>query len=334
MQSAMNFTGKTPGLGRAAGPPRRPVPSYNSPAMSAPSHRITPSRLAAGLLAAGLLSASLGAALASAAPSPAAAPQPDQAPPAQAQKKGREVLGTIKGTIFGAGRKPRVGLLVQLYSRVQEGLLRVTGTDEKGEYAFQDLPPGFYDIEVDGGPGGVQKKSRIEVRPPFRNIVDFEIPPGDRTGAGPAGAGDLPRGLKRGPGTQPSVPDGLVPDGGGARPMAAVRGRFLDQQKRPIPEVSVTFVALEGDATFQAFSGDDGGFSIPAVPAGRYRVLVASPGHVSLDLKAVEVSAGDGLNLSLSLVDHPLNFKGRDASPPREEPRPLPAETPATAPSS
>lgn len=247
----------------------------------------------------------------------------------------------IKGTIFGAGRKPRAGLLVQLYSKVQGGLLRVTGTNEKGEYAFQDLPPGLYDIEVDGGAGGVQKKSRIEVRPPFRNIVDFEIPSRNRARAGPAGAvagpagtGDLPRGLKPRPESPPPVEAGPAPEGGEDTPMAAVRGRFLDQQKRPIPEVSVTFVSLAGGATYQAFSGDDGGFSIPAVPAGRYRVLVASPGHVSLHLKAVEVSARDGLNLSLSLVDHPLNFKGRDGSAPREEPRPLPAETPATGSSS
>jgi hypothetical protein len=262
----------------------------------------------------------------------AAAPQTDPALPAAAEKKGREVLGTIKGTVFGAGRKPQPGLMVQLSSRDQGGLLRVTGTNERGEYAFQDLPPGFYDIQVEGGAAGAQRKSRIEVRPPFRNIVDFEILQGARTGAGPAGAGGLPPGLKSGPGSPPPDRADAAPGGGEARLMVAVRGRFLDQQKRPVPEVSVAFVALEGSATYQAFSGDDGGFSIPSVPAGRYRVLVASPGHLPLDLKAVQVSARDGLNLSLSLVDHPLDFKGRDTAPPREEPRALPPGAPPPPP--
>jgi hypothetical protein len=57
-------------------------------------------------------------------------------------------------------------------------------------------------------------------------------------------------------------------------------------------------------------------------------VLVASPGYVSIDLKSVGVSAAKGLSLSLSLVDYPLNFKGRteDRLPP-EEPLPAPSES-------
>lgn len=325
MQSAMNLTRTCPGPGRAAGPPSRPVPSYNSSVVRDRSLLSSPYPTVVCLLAAALACGVC--------PGAAAAPQTDPSQPAPAEKKGREVLGTIKGTVFGAGRKPQPGLIVQLSTRDQGGLLRVTGTNEKGEYAFQDLPPGFYDIQVEGGAAGLQRKSRIEVRPPFRNIVDFEILQGDRTGLGPAGAGGLPPGLKSGPGSPP-VPADAPPGGGEARPMVAVRGRFLDQQKRPIPEVSVTLVSLEGSATYQAFSGDDGDFSIPSVPAGRYRVLVASPGHVPLDLKAVEVSARVGLNLSLSLVDHPLNFKGREANPPREEPHALPPGAPPTAPAS
>jgi hypothetical protein len=87
-------------------------------------------------------------------------------------------------------------------------------------------------------------------------------------------------------------------------------------------------LALDGKGTFQTFSGVDGTFSLPAVPPGRYRVLVTSPGYVSIDLKAVDVSPASGLNRSLSLVDYPLNFKGRteDRLPP-EEPLLAPSES-------
>src|SRR5262249_25412456 len=105
-----------------------------------------------------------------------------------------------------------------------------------------------------------------------------------------------------------------------------VRGTFVDAQKRPLAEISIMLLPLEGKGSFQAFSSVDGTFSLAAVPPGGYRVLVKAPGYVSIDLKEVPVSPGTGLNLSLSLVDSPLSFKGRaeDRLPP-EEPARLPA---------
>jgi hypothetical protein len=115
--------------------------------------------------------------------------------------------------------------------------------------------------------------------------------------------------------------------------VVVVRGTLLDQEKQPVAEVSVTFAALDGRGIHQAFSGADGSFSLPGVPPGRYRVVVSSPGYVGLDLKDIDVPAGSGLNLQLSLVDYPLSFKGRsDGELPREEPRPAPAPAPSSTP--
>ncbi len=242
-------------------------------------------------------------------PAPATAEQEKPKPenPKDADK-GRGVFGRIKGTVYSTARKPLAGLLVQLSAKDDSGSLRVTGTDEKGEYVFRDLPAGVYEIEVGANGYRAQKKGRIEVRPPFQNIVDFELPTLDA---------DRPAG----PMASAIAGQAALEAG----PMAPVRGTFLDQERRPIPEVSVTFVSLAGRGAYQAFSGEDGTFGIASIPAGRYRVLVASPGHVALDLKSVEISAATGLNLSLSLVDYPLNFKGgEDDLPPREEPRPAP----------
>ncbi|MBI1951589.1 MAG: carboxypeptidase regulatory-like domain-containing protein [Acidobacteria bacterium] len=255
---------------------------------------------------------------------PAAQDRPAPAPEAPPV---RQVVGTITGTVHDGLKKPIVGCMVQLTSRGQDGMLRVTGSDEKGHYVFKDLPAGTYDIEVGTAEDLTRRKERIEVKPPFRNIVDFEI--GPRTegqGRQDLSTALLTEALKKaaagrpGPGgaAAPADPAGTVP----------VRGTFVDARKRPIPEVSVMLLSLEGKGTFQDFSGMDGTFSLPAVPPGRYRVLVASPGYVSIDLKAVDVSPAKGLNLSLSLVDYPLNFKGRteDRLPP-EEPLPVPSES-------
>jgi hypothetical protein len=257
---------------------------------------------------------------------PGALPAPQEgrdAPPASGTAGGRTVLGMVRGTVYDAQRKPVAGLMVQLVARAEGGLLRVTGTNERGQYVFADLPPGVYDVELTLDERR-QRKNSITVRPPFRNIVDFQV---DETPA-PAGPGRKlpipPAGTAVAPGSA-TAPGAAATTGGAAAARVTVRGRFLDSGKRPVAEVSVTLVALEGGATHQAFSGDDGTFAVDGVAPGRYRVLVASPGHVALDMKSVEVTPAHGLNLELTLVDHPLNLRNPGSeTPPREEPLPAP----------
>jgi hypothetical protein len=295
MQSAANFM--------------RTFLGYNSATMSS-RPRDPGSSPSIGLLGLGVAILLLAVAPAAAQDAPAPAPSPDP-PPAR-----RVVVGTITGTVQDPQKKPMVGCMVQLKSKGQDGVLRVTGTDEKGGYVFKDLPAGTYDIEVGTLQDLTRRKERIEVRPPFRNIVDFDM--GLKVPAALLGealkkqAADAPA-----PAASPEGPAAAVP----------VRGTFVDAQRRPIPEVSVMLLPLQGKETFQAFSAIDGTFSLPAVPPGRYRVLVSSPGYVSIDLKTVDVAPASGLNLSLSLVDYPLNFKGRaEDRPPAEEPLPVPPQ--------
>src|SRR6266566_3877090 len=77
-------------------------------------------------------------------PAPAtAAGTPAPAPPAAGPAAPlREVVGTIRGRVYDSGKKPIVGWMVELSSRGQDAVLRVTGTNEKGEYVFKDLPAG------------------------------------------------------------------------------------------------------------------------------------------------------------------------------------------------
>ena len=243
--------------------------------------------------------------------------------PSEVAAARRSVFGTIVGAVLDMKKKPMAGCMVQLSSRGEGATLRVTGTDEKGHYVFKDLPAGIYDIEVAASGDVSSQKGKIEVRPPFRNIVDFEFGPRveDRRGAA-----QIAEALKKAAGAGTVAPQGESAPGEPVR-MVPVRGTFLDTQKRPIPEVSVMLLSLAGARTLQAFSGEDGTFLIPEVQPGRYRVLVSSPGYVSLDLKMVVVSAASGLNLGLSLVDYPLNFKTKpeDRLPP-EEPLQAPPE--------
>jgi len=230
--------------------------------------------------------------------------------PLPAQDKERLVVGQIRGTVSDAGNRPVAGLLVQLVAADRSGTLRLTGTDDKGRYLFRDLPAGVYDVQIAADGFRAEAKGGIEVRPPFQNIVDFRLTPerSSPTGAVPAAGSTLRK----------------VPLDGKAT--VAVRGELTDQDRNPVLEVSITLVSHEGNGIYQAFSGPDGRFTIDGVPPGVYRAVIASPGHVTLDLRTVEVPAAIGLDLSLSLVDYPLNFRKEemDGRLPPEKPRSAP----------
>ena len=269
--------------------------------------------------------------------SPSPAPAPSTAPAAKPDAPApspdpevrviRSVFGTIMGTVFDSKKKPLSGWMVQLSSRGDDSQLRVTGTDDKGQYVFKDLPAGTYAVEIQTENEAARTKDRIEVRPPFRNIVDFQVGPQAPQKLNEQAVAMLAA-AKAAVGAKP--PEAAAPGEGASQ--VPVRGTFLDAQKHPVSEVSVTLVALAGKGTWQAFSGDDGAFTIAAVPPGRYRVLVFSPGYVPIDLRSIEVSPPGGLNLSLALVDYPLNTKDRPEDRlPKEEP--LPAPSPTSGPS-
>jgi hypothetical protein len=281
----------------ADAPPDKPPPESSGPASPAPASpdAATP---------------------APASPAPeGAAPAP---PPTAPAEPGRKLAGRIRGTVMDALKQPQPGLLVTLSSHVEPDMLRVTGTNEKGQYLFQELPPGVYDLQVLSEEFQDAGKASIEVRPPFQNIVDVALrarPSSAASQDGPASAG----GAAAGEETKELPP-------------VTVRGRFIDQDRRPLVEVSVVLSSLQGKGIYQAFSGDEGRFEVPGVPPGRYRVIVRSPGHVPLDLRSVEILGRTGLTVSLMLVDYPLNFKAGQDSTPIEEPREAPPPSAAVPP--
>jgi hypothetical protein len=234
--------------------------------------------------------------------------------------------GRILGRVTDIGR-PLQGAQVRLVSRIEAGLLRVTSTDQRGEYRFKELPTGTYDVEVEADGFRLGAKPGVEVKAPFQNIVDVMLL---RSGATPLGQQVAPL-LAGAPGQ--GIPGSGTPSSGlvaePALPPVKVHGALVDGDRHPVVDVSVLLVALQGTRLYQAVSGTDGGFTIEGVAPGRYRAVIRSPGHMPVDLKSVEVHPEAGLTLNMSLVDFPLNFKERaEGSPPPELPRPLPGMLP------
>jgi hypothetical protein len=223
---------------------------------------------------------------------------PGALPAAEAPGRGR-----IRGTVRDLQGKPVPGLLVRLTSPVL-GLVHVTDTNEKGVYAFAELATGSYDVEVSGSGYQRQIKTGIVVQPPFRNIVDFALPPGPL-----AGAEEASPVVYRPPEGEPQFQEATA--------------RFVDKNRRPIPDVLMILFSPATGASFRARSDREGRIRIERVPVGLYRALATSPGYVTVDLKQVEVGAASGLSLSLSLVEYPLRFEGRaEDLMPEEKPVP------------
>ena len=250
------------------------------------------------------------------------APPAQGSAPAQAPAAAPTTTGRILGRLTDAG-KPVQGAQVRLLSRSEAGLLRVTSSDQRGEYRFKDLPSGIYDVEVEADGFRLVSKPGVEVKGPFQNIVDVPLA---RAG-GPASPAVPPVQGTPGQGI-PGKPAEAAP----VEPPVTVHGTLLNGDRRPVVDVSVLFVASEGTKLYQATSGSDGVFTVESVVPGRYRAVIRSPGHMPVDLKSVEVKPGAGLTLNLSLVDFPLNFKARaEGAPPPELPRVMPGMLPTPA---
>jgi Carboxypeptidase regulatory-like domain len=219
-------------------------------------------------------------------------------PAAQGKLRGR-----IRGTARDLKGRPVAGLQVQLLSP-EQGFVQITNTDDRGIYSFEDLQAGTYDVEMGGSGYQRQVKKGILVRPPFRNIVDFSLPPGPVTDQ------------------EPSSPVVYQPPPGEAL-FRDVLGEFTDKDRHPIPDVTLSIVNPVTGASFRAQSDREGKVLLRGVPVGTYRVAVSSPGYVTVELKDAEVSAASGMSLKLSLVEYPLSFKGRPEDlVPQENPVP------------
>jgi len=219
--------------------------------------------------------------------------------------------GRIRGTARDMTRKPVAGLLVRLISS-DRGLIHVTNTDDKGVYSFEDVESGTYAIEVSGSGYQHQVKKEIAVRPPFRNIVDFSLPPG------PIGE------------REPTSPVVYKPVAGETA-LRDVTGTFTDKGKRPIPDVELRLANPATGVAFRAQSNREGRILMTQVPSGIYRAVIVSPGYVTVELNEVEVSRTTGLSLNLSLVEYPLRFEGRiEDLIPEEKPVPSAPRPPGT----
>ncbi|TDI32081.1 MAG: carboxypeptidase regulatory-like domain-containing protein [Acidobacteria bacterium] len=214
--------------------------------------------------------------------------------------------GRIKGTVSGSGRSrltaARVMARVALDDR---DIIYLTTTDHSGTYYFENLPAGIFVLEALAEGMATGRYDDVRVRPPFRSILDFRLVPGDTTAATATPAVE--------------VPDSANP----VMDVVQVRGLVLAEGDMPLPDAEIAFAGGPPPGHRLVLSRQNGRLFLPDLPAALYELRVTAPGTIPIRVPGVLVRPGRPLELTIRLVDYPVEMAAqRGVILPPEEPLP------------
>jgi len=215
---------------------------------------------------------------------PSAASARDGAPPAGP-------AGQVSGTIITPSRQVVKGASVALIPE-GGGELYGTSTGEDGRYALRNLANGSYAILVMDPDGNILRKERVNVRPLFRNLVDFITEP---AGAPP-----------------PHIP-ALQPPGAGEAPATIdITGLVITNDDRPISEAWLTLRPMGIEAPLlRARTDAEGRFRLLHVQGGSFQITARGLGHVTWTIGPLLFEPGRNVVVRLTLLPfllgHPMN---------------------------
>ena len=223
-------------------------------------------------------------------------------PPSLAGGRGR-----IKGTVSGPDRHSLTAARVMARVALDDrDIIYLTTTDDSGTYYFENLPAGNFVLAALAEGMSPGRYEDVDVRPPFRSILDFRLVPVATAGAAAAPADE-----------------GMAPPAGAATGVVEVRGLVLAEKDAALPDAEVAFAGGPPPGHRLVFSRQDGRLFLPDLPAARYELRVTAPGTIPIRVPDVVVRPGRLLELAIRLVDYPVEMAARrGVILPPEEPLP------------
>lgn len=207
--------------------------------------------------------------------------------------------GRLKGSVTDGARRPLVGARVWARAEVGErDVLFATVTDNRGGWLLEGLPAAVWDVSAvaDRHVPGVQRQ--VDVRPPFRPILDFRLVPGDDT-------------IRI-----PPPPEGELP------PSTEVRGRVF-RGAEPVVDAEISFSGGPAPGRRLALSLLSGDFEFEDARPATYAFGVTAPGTLPIVIPDVVVRAGRPLDIRIRLIGMPVEMAVReDVVLPEEKPLP------------
>jgi hypothetical protein len=230
--------------------------------------------------------------------------------------------GRIKGSVTNPARREVVA--ARIVARVlldNRELLFLTTSDEAGLYRLENLPAGVYTMRALRAGYEEVVYEDVEVRPPFRNIIDFRLPTLPAPEPGPI--------QREAPPVSGAPPVGIAP--------IMVTGLVVDEEGTPVADAEVAFSMGSPPRRSLLYSRADGTLEYPLLYPATYELSVTVPGSIPIRIPDVTVWPGRPLEVRVRLVDFPVELAARRGLIlPPEEPLPprrwLPIPPPGTHP--
>ncbi len=210
--------------------------------------------------------------------------------------------GRLQGTVYEGRRRNVVGATIVIGSETDGARQFITSSDVRGRFHVGDLPNGSYRVDLQREGYAPVRKSEVELRFPFRAVVEVLMKRVDLGADGVA----VPR-------RQPSTPGSV-----------SVRGQVtVRAEAKPLGDVMIRFVRVDGgDDPRQVLTARDGTFAVEGLFTGRWQVEVRGVGFLAIQ---TALDLGQDTDLSFALVEQPPDFKpGPLELMPSEEPIPPP----------
>ncbi len=218
------------------------------------------------------------------------------------------VRSEMRGTALEAGKHtPLTGAVVMLYSQVEDGTHYLTSSDPQGHFLFHSLSRGTYDLEVTLPGYRTGRKTDLQVRPPFRSIVEVLLEPGAEPETSPT------------PVDTPAVAaDEEIPERGKG---VVLTLQLTGPDNEPVPEGLTSLVPLSfgGNRRYER-SDLQGNVSFTGQPPGRYRLVASAPGYLTVRSERIDLAPGGVSHVIVILTPYPLDYAGNleDLLPPEE----------------
>lgn len=201
--------------------------------------------------------------------------------------EGNAKVSRLQGSALQGRRDPVVGATVLVRPEGDTSdRVYLTTTDEKGRLRIEDLPNGDYLVVFTKEGYGTVTKRNVEVKFPFRPVVEVSMAPlaGDpagRSAASPGAAGRFD-----------------------------LHGTVALRNGEQVPEVSVRMVRTDGSIDPRNYrTAADGSFHATGLPAGEYNVEMLGVGFLPL---RTTVSVNAETAMFAYLIGQPADY---DSSP-------------------
>lgn len=201
-------------------------------------------------------------------------------------RDGSPARSRLQGTALDGPRRGVAGVQVLVRPEGRSGPIWLTATDRDGRFKLEGLSDGEYRVDFYRDGYEAISKERVQVRFPFRAVVEQPLTRNAR---------ERTRWIPAGP---PPASDGDDAD---------VSGTVLGPDGEPRPEVRVRWVRADGTRDPRTLSTDDEGrFVADGLAPGDWRLEVNGLGF--LPLRAPVRIGGDRVSVTVALTAQPPDY--------------------------